>query len=162
MRVNFVEVWRRLRQASPSLRRPMATVYELEPGSIRARQIFCHQRPDRNFHSGSHPPSGVMSPGCTFVSLWRTLSRTRAHYFVASGVVSFRVGARCVTELMAKFSCKMSVVAKAAGVGNLAERLARIERRPAKQKVRGMTQANGIHQFAARRAALRKKLLDVA
>ena len=47
MRVNFVEVWRRLRQASPSLRRPMATVYELEPGGIRARQIFCHQRPDR-------------------------------------------------------------------------------------------------------------------
>jgi len=47
MRVNFVEVWRRLRQASPSLRRPMATVYELEPGGIRARQIFCYQRPDR-------------------------------------------------------------------------------------------------------------------
>src|ERR1700730_13401875 len=47
MPVNFVEVWRRLRQASPSLRRPMATVYELEPGGVRARQIFCHQRPDR-------------------------------------------------------------------------------------------------------------------
>ena len=47
MRVNFVEVWRRLRQASPSLRRPMATVYELAPRGIRARQIFCHQRPDR-------------------------------------------------------------------------------------------------------------------
>jgi hypothetical protein len=25
----------------------MATVYELEPSGIRARQIFCHQRPDR-------------------------------------------------------------------------------------------------------------------
>src|SRR3982074_1236436 len=96
------------------------------------------------------------------VSLWRTFSRTRAHCFVASGeVVSFRVCARCVTEPMAKFSCKMSVVAKTAGVGNLAERLARIERRPAKQKARGMIHASGIHQFAARRAALRKKLLDV-
>jgi hypothetical protein len=98
----------------------------------------------------------------TFVSLWRTFSKMRAHCFVASGVVSFRICARCVTESMAKFSCKMSVVAKAAGVGNLAERLARIERRPAKQKVRGMIQANGIHHFAARRAALRKKFLDVA
>src|ERR1700716_3918436 len=104
----------------------------------------------------------VMSLGRTFVSLWRTLSRTRAHCFVASGVVSFRICARCVTEPMAKFSCKMSVVAKAAGVGNLAERLARIERRPREPKARGMCQANGIRQFAARRAALRKKLLDVA
>src|SRR3981081_4289404 len=87
-----------------------------------------------------------MSPRRAFVSLWRTFSKMRAHCFVASGVVSFRICARCVTEPMAKFSCKMSVVAKAAGVGNLAERLARIERRPAKQKGRGMIQANGIHQ----------------
>src|ERR1700738_759184 len=47
MRVNFVDIWRRLRQALATLRRRMATVYELEPGGIRARQIFCHQRPDR-------------------------------------------------------------------------------------------------------------------
>jgi hypothetical protein len=40
MRVNFVEVWRRLRQASPSLRRPTATVYELEPSGIRGAKYF--------------------------------------------------------------------------------------------------------------------------
>src|SRR3984893_11618966 len=80
----------------------------------------------------------------------------------ASAMDSRGFDIRRTARSMAKFSCKMSVVAKAAGVGNLAERLARIERRPAKQKVRGMIQANGIHQFAARRAALRKKLLDGA
>jgi hypothetical protein len=45
---------------------------------------------------------------------------------------------------MPKFSCEMSIVAKAAGVRNLAERLTCIERRPAIQKVRGVIQTNTI------------------
>ena len=42
-----------------------------------------------------------------------------------------------MTELLAKFSCEMSVVAKTAGVGDLAQRLARAQQRPALQKARG-------------------------
>jgi hypothetical protein len=65
------------------------------------------------------------------------------------------VGSRRMTKPMPKFPREMSIVAKAAGVRNLAERLTRIERRPAIQKVCGMIQTNRIYQFAARRAARR-------
>src|SRR5437879_10096586 len=63
---------------------------------------------------------------------------------------------------MAKSSCEMCVVAKTAGVGNLAERLARAKRRPALQNARGVIQTKRIDEFTAGRAALRKELLEVA
>jgi hypothetical protein len=50
---------------------------------------------------------------------------------------------------------EMSVVAKAAGIRNLAQMLICTERRPASQEVRGVIQTNGIYHFAARRAARR-------
>jgi hypothetical protein len=83
------------------------------------------------------------------------LTSTGAHYPVATGTASFGVNSRRMTKPMLKFSCEMNIVAKAAGVRNLAERLTCMERRPAIQKVRGMIQTNRIYQFAARRAARR-------
>jgi hypothetical protein len=57
------------------------------------------------------------------VSRRRTFTAINANYS-ASAMMCAGVGAWRVTELTAKFSCEMSIVAKAAGVGDLAERLA--------------------------------------
>jgi hypothetical protein len=65
------------------------------------------------------------------------------------------------TEPAAKFSGEISIVAKAAGVGDLAERLARAQQRPAMQEARGVIQTKRIDEFTAGRAALRKELLEV-
>jgi hypothetical protein len=54
-----------------------------------------------------------------------------------------------MTKPMPESSCKMSIVAKAAGVRNFSEMLTCTERRPAFQKVRGVIQPNGIYQFTA-------------
>jgi hypothetical protein len=51
------------------------------------------------------------------------LASTCAPYPAANGTASFDVGAGGVTEPTTKFPCEMSIVAKAAGVGDLAERL---------------------------------------
>jgi len=83
------------------------------------------------------------------------LTSTGARHPVAGGTASFEVGARCTTKPMPESSCEMSIVAKAAGVRNLPERLTCTERRPAFQKVRGMIQTNAIYQFAACTAARR-------
>src|SRR5216684_4184685 len=71
------------------------------------------------------------------------------------------VGTGCTAEPIAKFSREMSVVAKATGVGDLAERLACAQQRPAMHQVRGVIQAKRIYEFTAGRAARRKKLLEV-
>jgi hypothetical protein len=57
------------------------------------------------------------------VSRRRTFTGIDANYS-ASAMMCAGMGAWRVTELTAKFSCEMSIVAKAAGVGDLAERLA--------------------------------------
>ena len=62
------------------------------------------------------------------------------------------MGAWRVAEPMAKFACEMSVVAKAAGVGDVAERLACAQRPSAMQKVRGVIQTKRIDEFTAGRA----------
>jgi len=72
------------------------------------------------------------------------------------------VGARRVTEPMAKFSCEMRVVAKAAGVGDRADRLAHAQQLPAIEKVCGVSQTQRIDEFGAGQAALCKELLEVA
>ena len=87
---------------------------------------------------------------------------TGAHGSAVSATMSSGVGAGRVAEPMAKFSCEMSVVAKTAGVGDLAQRLARAQQRPALQKARGVIQTKRIDEFTAGRAAPRKELLDVA
>ena len=56
----------------------------------------------------------------------------------------------------------MSVVAKAAGIANLAERLACVQQCPAMQKARGVIQTKRIDEFTAGRVPRRKELLKVA
>jgi hypothetical protein len=57
---------------------------------------------------------------------------------------------------------KMRVVAKAAGVGDRADRLAYAQQLPAIQKARGLVQTQRVDEFGAGKAALRKELLEVA
>jgi hypothetical protein len=54
----------------------------------------------------------------------RTLISAGAHRSVANALTVTRGGAWRVAEPTAELSCKIIVVAKAAGIGNLAERLA--------------------------------------
>ena len=74
---------------------------------------------------------------CEVVSQERTFTGTGAHCSDRA-YIPCRVGAGRVTEAAAKFSGEVNVVAKAAGVGDLAERLAGIQQCPAMQKARGM------------------------
>src|ERR1700737_5611473 len=66
-----------------------------------------------------------------------------------------------VAEPMAKFAREMGVIAKATGEGDLAQRLACSQRRPAMQKVRGVIQTKRVYEFAAGRSARREDLLEV-
>jgi hypothetical protein len=75
---------------------------------------------------------------------------------VSSGRATWRV-----TEPLAKPPCKMRIVAKAAGIGDLAERLVCADHRPTMQKVRGVIQTKRIDVFAAGKAALSEELLHV-
>ena len=68
--------------------------------------------------------------------LWRPFFGTGAHCSTA------RVTAWRVAEPMAKFSCEMGVVAKATGIGDVAERTACAQQPPATQKARGVIQTN--------------------
>ena len=72
------------------------------------------------------------------------------------------VGTRRTTEPLAKFSCEMSVVAKATGIGDVAERTACAQQPPAMHQVRDVIQAKRIDEFTAGRAALRTELLYAA
>src|SRR5262245_52899125 len=62
---------------------------------------------------------------------------------------------------MAKSPREMGVVAKAAGVRDIAERLACLQRRAAMQKARGVIQTKRVNEFAAGRATHREQLLQV-
>src|SRR5262249_20985184 len=89
------------------------------------------------------------------VCLWRPFARTGAHCF------SFGATAWRVAEPMAKSPREMGVVAKAASVRDLAERLACLQRPPAMQKARGVIQTKRVNEFAAGRATRREQLLQV-
>ena len=102
------------------------------------------------------------SPALDAVSGWRMLGSAGSHYPGPNSTASLQVGARCVTKPMPESSCEMGIVAKAAGVSDLAEVLTCSVRRPACQQARGVVQTNGIDQFAACAAARRQELLDVA
>src|SRR5262245_19495950 len=86
---------------------------------------------------------------------WRPFARTGAHCF------SFGATAWRVAKPMAKSPREMGVVAKAAGVRDLGERLACLQRRAAMKKARGVIQAKRVNEFAAGRAARGKELLKV-
>jgi hypothetical protein len=64
-----------------------------------------------------HGPVGVLA-------LNRTFTIGGAHCSIDAATVSIGVGAGRVSEPTTELLCKISVVAKAAGIGNLAERLA--------------------------------------
>ena len=66
-----------------------------------------------------------------------------------------------VAEPMAKFAREMGVIAKATGEGDLAQRLACSQRRPAMQKVRGVIQTKRVYEFATGRIARCEDLLEV-
>jgi hypothetical protein len=63
---------------------------------------------------------------------------------------------------MAKSSCEMNVVAKATGVGDLAERLVRVQQRSTMQEARRVIQMKRVYEFAAGSSICRKELLDIA
>src|SRR5215471_18460515 len=86
---------------------------------------------------------------------WRPFARTGAHCF------SFGATAWRVAEPMAKSPREMGVVAKAAGVRDLAETLACLQRRAAMQKARSVIQTKRVNEFAAGRATRREQLLQV-
>ena len=88
------------------------------------------------------------------------LTSTCAHYPIANGTASFEVGARCMTKPMPEPSCEMSIVAKAAGTGNLAKRLSLAW--TTIQEVCGVIQTTRIDELSARKSALGKKLVDIA
>jgi hypothetical protein len=67
-----------------------------------------------------------------------------------------------VTESTAKYSGEMSVVTKAAVVGDLADGPARVHRRPAMQETRDVIQPDRIDEMRAGRAPRREELLKVA
>ena len=73
-----------------------------------------------------------------------------------------RMGAWGMAEPAAKFAGKICVVGKAAGVGNLAERLACAQQFPAVYKARGVIQTNRMDEMTAGRVPSRKELLKVA
>jgi len=66
------------------------------------------------------------------------------------------------TEPSAKFLREVTVIAKAAGVGDLADRLACSRQRAASQQARGVVQSERIDETAAGRTSLHKELLQVA
>src|SRR6516162_10055437 len=86
---------------------------------------------------------------------WRPFARTGAHCF------SFGPTAWRVAKPMAKSPREMGVVAKAAGVRDLGERLAGLQRGAAMQKARGVIQTERLNEFAAGRATRREQFLYV-
>ena len=72
------------------------------------------------------------------------------------------MGTRRKTEPSAKFLREVTVIAKAAGLGDLADRMACSHHRAAAQQARGVVQSERIDEIAAGRASLRKELLQIA
>src|ERR1700743_1652180 len=71
-------------------------------------------------------------------------------------------GARCGAETLSESARKMRVVAKAAGVGNIAERVTCLHQCAAFDQMRRMIETERAYVVAARRAADREQLLQIA
>src|SRR5262249_60093736 len=80
-------------------------------------------------------------------------------YTIAMRGYDFREGQ--VAEPMAKSPREMGVVAKAAGVRDLAETLACLQRRAAMQKARSVIQTKRANEFASGHATRREQLLQL-
>src|SRR5260370_40135402 len=101
---------------------------------------------DRSCEEDSKQPEARRRvPVAPFRLYWRAL------LVVGASIVRCGVGTGCTAEPIAKFSREMRVVAKATGVGDLAERLA-CAQCPAMHQVRGVIQAKRIYEFTAGRA----------
>ena len=72
------------------------------------------------------------------------------------------MGAWGMAEATAKFSNEISIIAKAAGVGDLADGLACFQKRPTFQQTRGVIQTNRMYEMTAAGVSRRKELLKVA
>src|ERR1700730_10289953 len=95
------------------------------------------------------------------MSLTRTFTSSGAHRSVANALTVTCGGAWRVSEPTAELPCKMRVVAIAAGIANLAERLACICQCPAMQKSRGVSQTKRLDEMAAGRTPDREEVLEV-
>ena len=73
-----------------------------------------------------------------------------------------RMGAWSVAEATAKLSNEISIVAKAAGIGDLANGLACFQKRPTFQQAYGVIQTNRMYQMTAGGVSGREELLKVA
>ena len=71
-------------------------------------------------------------------------------------------GARCGAETLAEAARKMRVVAKAAGVGNIAERPTCLHHRAAFDQMRRMIQTGRTYVVTACRPTVREQLLQIA
>jgi len=67
-----------------------------------------------------------------------------------------------MTEPSAKTAGEIRIIGKAAGIGDLAEGLARSQRFPAMYEARGAVQTNRLNEIAAGRAMCGKEFLEVA
>jgi hypothetical protein len=67
-----------------------------------------------------------------------------------------------MAEPAAELSGEMSIVAKATGVGDLFDGLARAQQRTAMQEARGVIQTDRMYEMSAGRAPRGKELLKVA
>ena len=67
-----------------------------------------------------------------------------------------------MAEPVTKLARKICIVGKAAGIGDLAERLACAQQFSAVQKARGVIQTNRMYEMTAGGVSRRKELLKVA
>jgi hypothetical protein len=97
-----------------------------------------------------------------FRRLWRYRRSVACHGRCDALSMILRVSPRRVTEAAAKYSNEIGIVAKAAGVGDLADGLACLEKRPAFQQRHGVIQTNRLDEVAAGGVSRRKEFLKVA
>jgi hypothetical protein len=81
---------------------------------------------------------------------------------IAPLTVALGMGAWRMTKPAEKFSGEISIVAKSAGVCDLAERLACAQQRAAMQKARGVIQTKRMNELSAGAAPCSEQLLKVA
>jgi hypothetical protein len=121
--------------------------------------------PGANFHRYCRaflwPGLGAGAAGRLKLRAYVELSWIRGCCSVAGATISSGVRAWCVSVSTTKFSREMGVVAKATGIGDLAQWLACSERPPTVQKARRMIQPERVYKFAAGQAARGKKLLEI-
>src|ERR1700688_4540099 len=72
-----------------------------------------------------------------------------------------RIGSWRTAEPPAEFSGEIGIIAKPAGISDLADRLDCVQQRPAPQQTRGLVQTNRMYEVTAGKVPRRKKLLKI-